>query len=64
MRIAAIESAHYACRPKAIAWYGKAGRDGQRNQPRKVFSRSYPAVIRVDDDAGNVFEQAGDFKEP
>ena len=44
-------------------WYGEP--DAISNELRKVYSRSYDAVIRVYDESGNVIEtheQAGNFK--
>jgi hypothetical protein len=40
--------------PFGRLWYAKRSR--QRNQLRKIFSRSHDAVIRVYDGAGNVIE--------
>jgi len=44
-------------------WYGEP--DAISNELRKVYSRSYDAVIRVYDESGNVIEtheRAGNFK--
>jgi hypothetical protein len=47
-------------------WYGEPDAISNAIDYAKFYSRSYDAVIRVYDDAGNVIETqepAGDFKE-
>jgi hypothetical protein len=51
---------------RSVDFVFRAERGPERNQQRKVFSRSHDAATRVYDEAGNVIEtheHKGDFKE-
>ena len=47
----------------SLGTYGEPDAVSNAIDYAKFFSRSHDAVIRVYDDAGNVTEIAGDFKE-